>query len=348
MADAMALPPYSNISPTYLAPVVTLGVIALMVVVARIYTRLTRTGKLHADDWLIVVAEPLSITSIGIAIAAVASGWGKPAAYFTPTELVNTVRLNFVLQTVWIVTFCLVRLSVACSLLRFGTDRLWRWPLYFIMMLQVLISSSYFIMQFAQCKPISANWDNVPGAECWDLGPTITYGYVVAGFYIVMDLVLSLMPIRLIRTLNRSTSEKVLIGILMALGLSATAIACAKITTFTNFGEGDMMQGTIVPSVYAKVEEQVGIIASSLPCLKSPAEHLLKKLGLLKEHELAKPSFVGDFSLPGVGEDSARSSGDGKLNTKAKARVDSVAVMLGKKGSNSTLQAYDSNTRLAV
>ncbi|KAF2853434.1 hypothetical protein T440DRAFT_515576 [Plenodomus tracheiphilus IPT5] len=348
MADATALPPYSNKSSTYLAPVVTLGVIALALVVTRIYTRLTRTGRLHADDWLIVVAEPLSLTGIGIAIAAVASGWGKPAAYFTPNELVNTIRLNFVLQTVWIVTFCLVRLSVACSLLRFETDKLWRWPLYFIMVLQVLISSSYFIMQFAQCRPISANWDNVPGAKCWDLGPTITYGYVIAGVYITMDLVLSLMPIRLTRTLHRSTSEKILIGVLMALGLSATAIACAKLKTFAHFGEGDIMQATIVPSIYTKVEEQVGIIASSLPCLKGPVENLLKKLGLLKEHQLTRPSFVGEFSMPRMMEDTERGSGDDTLNGKAKARVDSVAVALGNKGSNSTLQAQDSNTQLAA
>ncbi|KAH9880670.1 hypothetical protein IAQ61_000964 [Plenodomus lingam] len=345
----MALPPYSNISHIYLAPVITLGVITLMLVIARIYTRLTRTGRLHTDDWLIAVAEPLSIVSIGVAIAAIDSGWGKPSAYFTPKELVNTIRLQFVFQTVWIVTFGLVRLSVAYSLLRFGNDRLWRWPLYFLMMLQVLISSSYFIMQFAQCKPISANWDNVPGAKCWDLGPTVTYGYVVAGFYIFTDVVLSLMPIRLIRTLHRSTAEKILIGVLMALGLSATAIACAKVSTFTDFGKGDIMQGTIVPSVYAKVEEQVGIIASSLPCLKGPAQSLLKKLGLLKEHHLTTPSFVGDFSLPGTRKDTARSSSNDTLNTKGKVRVDSVAVALGNNaGSNLAQQGYGSNIRLAV
>ena len=91
------------------------------------------------------------------------------------------MKLNFALQTVWIITFCLVRLSVACSLLRFGTDRAWRWPLYFIMGLQVLISSSYFVIQFAQCKPISANWDSVPGAVCWNLQPVIDYGWAIAG-----------------------------------------------------------------------------------------------------------------------------------------------------------------------
>jgi hypothetical protein len=60
MADplsTMTLPPYSNKAGTYLIPVCTLAAVALVLVVARVYTRLSRTGKLHLDDWLIVVAE---------------------------------------------------------------------------------------------------------------------------------------------------------------------------------------------------------------------------------------------------------------------------------------------------
>ncbi|CAN9399985.1 unnamed protein product [Alternaria alternata] len=71
-------------------------------------------------------------------------------------------------------------------------------------------------------------------------------------------------------------------------------------TTFTSFGQGDVMQATIVPSMWAKLEEEIGIIATSLPWLKSPAENWLKKMGILKEHQLTKPSFVADMSLPTV------------------------------------------------
>jgi hypothetical protein len=181
MSDPMALPPYSNKAPVYLAPAITFGVIALFLVVVRIYTRVNRTGKLAIDDWLILVAEPLSFTGICLAIASTASGWGKPMAYFTSEELKQTMKLQFALQTVWLFTLWLVRVSVACSLLRFGTERLWQWPLYFMMGLQSCISASYVVIQFAQCKPISASWDSVPGAVCWDLDPVITYGWVVAG-----------------------------------------------------------------------------------------------------------------------------------------------------------------------
>lgn len=117
-----------------------------------------------------------------------------------------------------------------------------------------------------------------------------------------MDLTLSLMPIRLILTLQRSTTEKSLICILMSMGLLATAVACVKMTTFNDFGKGDVMQATIKPSMLARLEEIVGIIACSLACLKSPIEKALKRAGFMKQHDLTTPSFVNAVSLPGFGD----------------------------------------------
>ena len=168
---------------------------------------------------------------------------------------------------------------------------------------------------------------------------------MMLAIYVVMDLILSLMPIRLIRTLHRSTSEKILICCLMSLGLFATAVACAKMTTFTTFGQGDPMQATIMPSMWAKLEEEVGIIATSLPCLKNPVENLLKRWGLLKEHQLTRPSFVDSNranSLPMMREQDERSSGDASSNAKGEYRVDSVAVALGNTKSNASLEGAKS------
>lgn len=162
-----------------------------------------------------------------------------------------------------------------------------------------------------------------------------------------MDLTLSLMPIRLIRTLNRPTHEKILICVLMSLGLVATAVACAKMTTFRAFGKGDVMQDTIMPSLWAKLEEQVGIIVSSLPCLKNPVENFLVRLGILKEHQLTRPSFVGDVSLPTVKDQDDGSSRDGS-SRKDKIRIDSVAVALGNTPPGSSKQEPTNNSLQVV
>lgn len=118
---------------------------------------------------------------MSLAIASVAHGWGKPIAYFTPEALKETLRIQFGLQFVWLLAYTLVRVSVACSMLRYGVDKLWRLPLYFLIGLQLLISSSYVVIQFAQCMPVSSNWDQIPDAVCWPVKPIVDYGWAVAG-----------------------------------------------------------------------------------------------------------------------------------------------------------------------
>ncbi|KAJ4356879.1 hypothetical protein N0V95_002970 [Ascochyta clinopodiicola] len=381
MAGGTNVPAYSsNKAGLYLYPVCILGVIALALVVARTYTRLRRTGRLYLDDWLIVAAEVcqvytlqvrllivgqiLSVTDTAIAIAAVTHGWGKPSYMFTPAALKETLRLQFALQVVWIITLCLVRVSVACSLLRLGTDKKWRMPLYSIIGLQILISSSYIVIQFGQCTPVSANWENVPDVKCWDTAPIVDYGWAIAGktdpsyaswyillivhpaVYILMDLALSLMPIRLVRSLHRSTTEKILVGVLMSLGLLATAVACVKMTTFNDFGKGDVMQLTIKPSMLARVEEIVGIIACSLPCLKSTVETALKHLGIMRERDLTAPSFVNAMSLPGVG-DQRDDSGYG-VSGKGSVLADRRDVTPGSSTHNFVTQAHPADASRAV
>jgi len=113
-----------------------------------------------------------------------------------------------------------------------------------------------------------------------------------------MDLTLALMPIRILRTLTRTRTEKMLIGVLMATGLLATGILCAKLTTYPSWGKGDPMQDMVKPCAYTKIEELVGIIASCLPTLKAPAERVLRRAGVLTTRfRDTRPSFVRSIEM---------------------------------------------------
>ena len=154
-----------------------------------------------------------------------------------------------------------------------------------------------------------------------------------------MDLILSLMPIRLIRTLSRSTSEKILLGVLMALSLSATGVACSKLAGLPNFGKGDPIQATVKPSLLAKLEEQVGIIVSCLPCFKSPIERFLKRAGILKEHHLTRPSFVNTLPLTEApNNQDQRNSRDGSVPSGKLDVVESADPILARARSNAPSQ----------
>jgi hypothetical protein len=69
-------------------------------------------------------------------------------------------------------------------------------------------------------------------------------------------------------------------------------------------------------------------------------------MGLLKEHQLTKPSVVADLSLPTAKDEDVdkRSSGEvERAKAKGDAGVDSVAVALGTKASNFSLPNDQTN-----
>jgi hypothetical protein len=119
----------------------------------------------------------------------------------------------------------------------------------------------------------------------------------ISGVLVTIDVVLALMPIHLIRTLHRSTRERILICCLMATGLVAAAIAAYRIGISDKTFAGDLLSSTVSMSMWCMLEVLLGIIAACLPPLKAPTERLLRRLRIMEGRvDISKPSFV--VSLP--------------------------------------------------
>lgn len=120
---------------------------------------------------------------------------------------------------------------------------------------------------------------------------------IATGILVANDFILALMPIHLIRTLHRSTREKVLICCLMATGLLAAAIAAYRMGISDKTFAGDLLSSTVMMSMWCMLEVHLGIIAACLAPLKAPAEKVLQRLGFFVSNaDASKPSFV--VSLP--------------------------------------------------
>jgi hypothetical protein len=114
-----------------------------------------------------------------------------------------------------------------------------------------------------------------------------------AGFLTAIDFTLALMPIHLIRRLNRRTREKILICFMMSLGLMAGVISSYKISISDKTFRGDLLSGTVILAMWNELEALLGIVAACVPCLKAPGERLLHRVGLLATRgEMTRPSFV--------------------------------------------------------
>lgn len=236
----------------------------------------------------------------------------------------KTVALKVLLAVYvqWFITSSLIRISIAVWLLRLSRSLAWRVTLYAVIVAQTLMCIGYIVETFAVCHPISFYWKPTPHVVCWPYVVGVVWGWTTSGkssnqtkapypasiqhthqscigIMIVLDFMLAIMPIRLVRTLSRPPREKLLICCLMATGLIATAIGCVKLSTFWaaahTYQLPDQMTDTIPSTLYQKMEELLGIIAACMPCLKRPAEDVLRRIGVLGEVHwpgMSKLSFV--------------------------------------------------------
>ncbi|KAE9364638.1 hypothetical protein N431DRAFT_563908 [Stipitochalara longipes BDJ] len=291
--------PDTTRAPKVLIPNGILSLLALSLCAARTYTHHRRLSRLTLDDYLIIAAEIFSLTGYVLLVVASAYGWGHYSYYVPQARKTLALKLILVTEVQWNVTISLIRISIAVWLLRLSRARSWRIALFSIIVLQTLIGIGYIVIIFGTCRPLSYNWETVPNLVCWPWKVGAVWGWTTSGFMIVFDLMLAIMPIKLVRTLSRPLCERILISFLMATGLIATAVACVKLNTYHRnphkWAVPDPLVDMVNPTVYSKMEELLGIIAACMPCLKRPAEEILRRIGLLSEVHwpgLSKNSFV--------------------------------------------------------
>lgn len=140
------------------------------------------------------------------------------------------------------------------------------------------------VFQLVQCRPLAVIWDpsNHPDAVCAKPQAAYTSIYVNSAIAITTDLIFAILPITFIWKINRPLRERIVLALLMGLGLFAAITSMVKTTLVKFYGvTGDTLWDAIDISLWSFLEEQTGIIAACIPCLKSPFERLLGRLGLL-------------------------------------------------------------------
>lgn len=186
-------------------------------------------------------------------------------------------------QLLWLLCLGMCKISVAMMFLRIKQERRWGLFLYSSVFLIIAITVACYIMTFLQCRPIAALWDpTIRGAKCWAPEDRQLYAVAVSIFMIATDVMFSILPITFIRQLNRPLREKIVVCFLMGLGLVGSVASIIKTVQLNHFGTmNDSLWIGFNLAIWSFLEQQLGIITISLPCLKSTFEHVLIRFGLL-------------------------------------------------------------------
>ncbi|KAF7511805.1 hypothetical protein GJ744_003536 [Endocarpon pusillum] len=236
--------------------------------------------NLGPDDYLMFVAWIVYLAGLVLCTVYVVNGGGRHLYYLKPDEIVTVMKYNLICQPFGVMASALGKVSVAFLVLRLiGPTTVWRRRfLYSNAMLFMLLSILSFVLFFAQCTPLRATWEPVPGARCWNPTVTTTYGIFQSAYGTVLDFILAFMPITFIWRLKLSVKKK--LGLCILLGLGVIAGVCAAFRTQQAAKLAyhvDHIWETFALFVWGSAEASIVIICGCVPTAKPLSYELRTK-----------------------------------------------------------------------
>ncbi|KAK0620716.1 hypothetical protein B0T14DRAFT_567448 [Immersiella caudata] len=182
-------------------------------------------------------------------------------------EDINTIAtLGLCSQTLAITAQSWSKTSFAMTLLRISDGWLKRF-LWFVLCSMNLLFGLRALFLWVGCQPLEKAWHPRVGGSCWDSSVDIALGISVGAYSGVMDIVLALIPWKIILPLKMKPREKLGCAIAMSMGIFAgivTFIKCSKIPLLGGGGTRQFLQLTI----WGVIEPAVTIMAASVPAMR--------------------------------------------------------------------------------
>ncbi|PVI06620.1 hypothetical protein DM02DRAFT_427761 [Periconia macrospinosa] len=286
-------------------------VLATILCGARVWTRCHPVYKMSADDYVCLVAYVPIV--IGCALLLQTVPWvfnNKDPAKLTLHDIEQGFKYAIIAQTFWTWAMSLTKISIALMLLRLEQSQPMRRFLWFLVVLQVVMSIFTMLSQLLQCIPLRSAWDFTSSSSinhCWSKATGMSSAIAIQVFNFVTDWILALMPISFLRKVKRPLRERVVVNCLMGLGVFAGIVSLVKLVYLIRAGktQESALDG-IRFGMLSALEELLAFVAACIPCLKVPFQRALRYFGL-KTHEQHNRTVVDTSRFPYSGADTSRS-----------------------------------------
>ncbi|KAF2714160.1 hypothetical protein K504DRAFT_364951, partial [Pleomassaria siparia CBS 279.74] len=264
---------------TFLIVTMIFQILSVLVFLARVYTRAFPTWRFTLDDYIISLAFVLMF-----ALQWASESWALPSTQppfmtlelFTYDAKIGSISLPF-----WAWSTGLVKISIACMLLRFQQSRPWRYFLYLMIAMNVLLIVILGIANLFQCIPYQSWWDfRIVDKKCWSMKAMLATTYLSGACNVSTDIVFSLMPLTFLGKIRRPLKEKIAIGFLMALGMIASGFSMSKVIISALPSRKDRYISPTLLGLLSCLEVQTSLIAACIPTLRSSSKRFFSNMGI--------------------------------------------------------------------
>ncbi|KAH8708355.1 hypothetical protein GQ44DRAFT_743198 [Phaeosphaeriaceae sp. PMI808] len=260
-------PAFGDLGPKTNLVVWFMVAISLVFILIRVFCRYRLRVGLGWDDWVLIASWIMLSISASLTSWIITLGYGKHIKAIDPSVL-SVIGLGGYLSGAPAV-FAIIwsKTSFAITLLRIVEGRM-KYFVWFILISMNLFMTMSVINIWVSCHPVEKVYNpSVPGS-CWPVSVIIDYATFSGAYSAAMDIILALLPWKVIMLLNMRKAEKVGVALAMSMGIFAGAAAIMKVIQFRTMSGGDFTYDGTSLVIWGVVEAAVTIVAASIPVLR--------------------------------------------------------------------------------
>jgi len=243
---------------------------ALLIVGARIYVRSIMLKTVGADDYVIMAAMLCSIGVLVCFIGETHHGIGMHSVAIPVSELGKLLHWQFYHSLIVMFGISLIKISIACFLLRLVTGKVYKIFLYGMTVFLTLFTLACAGTLIFACIPVRASWDLAlaPTAKCYSKQTFTNIGLFNSIVNIVTDVTFAVLPVPIVWNLQINRRTRTSLIAILSLGFFACACAIVKTILQARFYSTPDYSFHDSYFVWNSIELNIGIIAACLPALR--------------------------------------------------------------------------------
>ncbi|KAI0539681.1 hypothetical protein GGR58DRAFT_463759 [Xylaria digitata] len=202
------------------------------------------------------------------------------------------------------------------------------WTCYAVATLNALYYTANIIVENVSCTPKAFWWDKSLTGHC--LNGTVL-ALTSATVNLAFDIVILILPQKVIWTLNMSTSRRLGVSVVFVIGLLAVVLAAVRLSSaVTYIKEADYTYNLAPQALLQTAEMTAGILVFTIPAMPKPLAYVMQRASFSVE-KLVGPkrgkSGISNGSGSGGGESSRFSSSRKKPHTSFEQPIEEQSLV---------------------
>ncbi|KAH8881980.1 hypothetical protein GQ53DRAFT_734537 [Thozetella sp. PMI_491] len=238
----------------------------------RLYCKLWRRRPFWWDDYFLVASWMALAGACSLITAAVCLGFGQHSSAIIGSHwsrillFTNAAGFGTILAALWSKT------SFALTMLRISEGWV-RSFIYFVIVTVNLVLGASAVIQWVQCWPPEKIWHPSYPGSCLPNRYILTYNTFSSIYSGAMDILLALLPWKVIWKVAVNRKERLGLVVAMSMGVFAGAMSISKLIIIPSIGGPDIIN-TVNVMIFGVAEGAITIMATSIPILRVLFQYL--------------------------------------------------------------------------